>query len=172
MVTKIHIIPVGVKSGINLQNEIKKVMGNLKENIEINKGEFVEFVTNQTKYVAKLETQRFRFLGDLEKGITSRIYKKSNRGEVFVIGDQQKKAQWMEEGVKEHRVKNQGKINQWVRKKAPHLTNNEWIRVGSPRGNIPLGKSKNKFWGVTRQIIENDIDKMFAHYIEKAIEKS
>lgn len=173
MSVTIHNIVVGVGAKTNIQSEITKMMNRLKANIENNNEDFIDFVTRQTMFVAKLETQRFRFRGDLENSIAHRIFKKTKRGEVFIKSDQIQKAIMNEFGqIPPHFVLNTGKMEDWVQQKAPQLMDKELILVGGPRGNVHAPNPKNRFWGVTQEIIAKDIDNMFASYLEKTMRES
>ena len=173
MSVTIHNIIVGVGSRTNIQGEISKMMSKLKSNIETNNADFIDFITRQTMYVAKLETQRFRFRGDLENGIAHRIFRKTKRGEVFIKSDQIQKAIMNEFGqIPPKFVLNTGKMEDWVQQKAPHLIDKELILVGGAKGNVHAPNPKNRFWGVTQKIIAKDIGNMFASYLEKTMRES
>ena len=175
MSVTIHNIVVGVGAGTNIQAEINKMMNKLKTNLEVNQEDFIEFVTKQTKYIAKLEVKRFAFKGDLENGIAHRVFKKNKMGEVFIKSDQQQKAIMNEFGqIPPRFIPNTGKVTEWVNQKAPKLMGMKMIPVGfSGRGSHVIAPNpRNRFWGITQQIVEKDIDNMFAHYLTKAIEKS
>ena len=178
MTTTFHPIVIGIKDKTEIGAIMNSIMVNLKNNIEENTGDFIEFATKQTKYIAKLETKRFAFRGDLEKGISHRVFKKSKRGEVFVRGDQEAKAMMNEFGTEGKFIPNRGKVSDWVRMKAPQFADSKVVPVGNPK-NLPyskshviLNRSKNKFWGIARGKADKDLDNMFAHYIGKAIAKS
>lgn len=172
----IHNIYVGLPQGrTNIKGMIEQIMGNLISNLQNNQEEFIEFVTKQTEYIAKLETQRFAFKGDLERGIAHRIFKKSKRGEVFIKSNQIKKAIMNEFGqVPPRKVPNVGKMREWVEKKAPQFIGSKFVPVGFKGGgsHVIAPDPLNRFWGTTQALVEKDIDNMFAHYLTKAIEMS
>lgn len=175
MTVTIHKITIGVREKTNIQSEIEKVMQKLKANLEEGQGDFIEFATKQTKFVAKLETQKFTFKGDLERGISHRYFRRMKKGEVFVKSDQQKKAIMNEFGQEPPTlVPNKGKMRSWVEQKAPSQINKKFIRVGFADGgsHVKAPNPQNRFWGITQQKIARDIENMFAHYIERAIERS
>ena len=179
----IHNIEIGLPQGrANIKGMIEQVMGNLISNLRNNQEEFIEFVTKQTEYIAKLETKRFAFKGELERGITHRIFKKAKRGEVFIKSDQVQKAIINEFGVtnpENHRgipyaVKMTSRLKAWAREKAPQWADKTFVVVGKPntRSHVIAPNPQNRFWGTTQMLVEKDIDNMFAHYLTKAIERS
>lgn len=175
MSVTIHNIVVGVGATTNIQSEISRMMNTLKTNIEENTEEFIEFATKQAKYIAKLEVKRFAFRGDLENGIAHRVFKKNKIGEVFIKSDQIQKAIMNEFGqIPPRYIPNKGKVTEWVYQKAPKFIGSKVIPVGFAGGDsrVIAPNPRNRFWGVTQAIIEKDIDNMFAHYLERAIEKS
>ena len=174
MGTYTHTFRIGVNAGANMQNVTNQIMGNLKKNMEEETGNFTEFVTKQAMYMAKLETQRFRFRGDLEKGIAHRYFKKTNKGEVFIKSDQIKIAIMNEFGTEPRFVPMNSKLREWAEMKAPHLAGRKGIMIGGKGGgsHVISPNPLNRFWGITVEKVNRDIDNMFAHYIEKILEKS
>lgn len=178
----IHNIVVGVGTGTNIQLEIDKMMNKLKTNLEVNQEDFIEFATKQAMFIAKSETKRFRFRGDLENGIAHRVFKKNKMGEVFIKSDQQQKAIMMEFGATDiHEYKGipysvlvDEKLRAWARDKAPQWIGMPYIVIGKlgSGSHVIAPNPRNRFWGITQQIVEKNIDNMFAHYLTKAIEKS
>src|SRR3990167_589483 len=147
----------------------------LLSNLRNNQEEFIEFATRQTELIAKLETKRFAFKGKLENAIVRKVFPRAKRGEVFIAGNQNKKAIMNEFGQSPpKKVPNIGEMREWVEKKAPHLLGNDFVPVGFPggRSHVISPNPQNRFWGVTAALVERDIDNMFAHYLTKAIEKS
>lgn len=182
MSIKTHIINIGIEKTSNFQAVIGEIMGNLIKNIEDNKGEFTEFATKQAMYIAKLETKKFTFRGDLERGIVHRVFKKSNRGEIFVKSDQIQKAIMNEYGVTNpenykgipYAVKMTSKLKAWAEQKAPKWADKSFVIVGKPgtRSRVIAPTPLNRFWGTTIEIMNKQLPDMFAHYLDKAIEKS
>ena len=178
----VHTITIGVSPTTNIQGEINKVMVNLKNNIENNNMDFIEFVTKQTKYIAQLETKKFAFRGDLERGIAHRVFKKEKRGEVFIKSDQQQKAIMNEFGVTNpenyrgipYAVRKTSKLQDWSRQKAPQWINTPFVIIGKPNtgSRVIAPNPKNRFWSVTQSLVEKDIDNMYDNYITKMIERS
>ncbi len=178
----VHTIVVGVSPTTNIQSEINKMMTNLKSNIENNNMDFIEFVTKQTMYVAKLETKKFAFRGDLERGIAHRVFKGEKRGEVFIKSDQQQKAIMNEFGAQNIQEYNNipysvlvdTKLRDWARQKAPRWVGKPFIVIGKPASGsrVIAPNPKNRFWGVTQAIVEKDLDNMYDAYLTKIIESS
>lgn len=170
-----HQIVLGVTDKTQIIPQLNMVMEKLKFNLETNQDQFIEFAGRQTKYIAKLETRRFKHKGKLEEAIAHRTFKKSKRTEIFVAGQQAFVARANEEGVAPHLISTDDMdIKDWIYDKAPHLTGIKYLRVGYPHGGSHQikGRTKNKFWGRTARIVEKDLDNMFAHYLEKAIKQS
>ena len=178
----VHNIEIGLPQGrANIKGMIEQVMGNLITNLRENQEEFIEFVTKQTEYIAKLETKRFTFRGDLERGITHRIFRKAKKGEVFIKSDQVQKAIINEFGAGNenyrgipYAVKMTSRLKEWAREKAPQWADKTFVVVGKPntRSHVISPNPQNRFWGTTQMLVEKDIDNMFAHYLTKAIERS
>src|SRR3990167_1965308 len=89
----VHNITIGLPSGkATVRGLVEQVMGNLVSNLRNNQEEFIEFATRQTELIAKLETKRFAFKGKLENAIVRKVFPRAKRGEVFIAGNQNKKA--------------------------------------------------------------------------------
>ena len=152
----VHNIVVDIDKSINLRPVMDKIITNLKTNLTGNHEEFIEVITKMTEYIAKLETKRFAFKGDLERGIAHRIFKKAKRGEVFIKSDQVQKAIMNEFGVtspENHRGmpyarKMTSRLKEWARKKAPQWADKSFIIVGKPNtgSHVIAPNPQNRFW--------------------------
>ena len=179
----VHNIIIGLPQGrANIKGMVEQIMGNLTNNLRNNQEEFIEFATKQTEYIAKLEAKRFAFQGKLEKSINHKIFRKAKRGEVFIQGNANKQAIMNEFGVTNpvnykghsYAVKMTPLLSKWAFEKAPQWIGKEFVVVGKPgtRSHVIAPNPRNRFWSVTQQLVEKDIDNMFAHYLTKAIEMS
>ena len=173
MTTTIHNIYMGVGNN-NIKSIIDNVMGNLINNIENNNGEFIETITLETKRMMQYNVAKFAFKGNLMRGIGSRVFKKTKRGEVYIKDDQALIAAINEFGVKPHLVPNVGEMREWVNQKAPKFANARSIPVGYRGGgsHVIIPNPINKFWQPTAEMINQKIPDIFGLYLERIIENS
>lgn len=175
MTNTVHTIRVGVKPTTNMQAELDKMTRRFKINIAKGRGRFIQETTQITKQMAQEEAKIFQFRGDLWRGIAMKFFKKTGRGEVFIISSQIQKAIMNEFGqTPPVTLPNVGKLQDWANQKAPHLVNRKNIKIGftGTGSHVIAPNPRNRFWGVTAVRINSKMDMFFKRYLEKIIRAS